>query len=558
MRWVFPSAANASLRQVTAPTPFLAAVLAARGGLSPEDEPDQFFDPRLARLGDPFDLPDMHRAVDRLLASIDRQERVVLYGDYDVDGIASLAVLADVLAAYGLETACFLPHRMDEGYGLSVDGLNRCMAEHRPDLLVAVDCGTTSHGQIARAAANGVDVIVIDHHACDGPPPACEAVVNPMRDGRLTYLCTAGLTFKVAHALMKARRIESLDLRDCLDLVAIGTVADLVPLVGENRILVRAGLPRISTSRRPGLRALLDVSGLTDTPLTSRDVGYRIGPRLNASGRLASAVESLNLLQTRDPAAAARLARNLDTHNRERQSVERAIQTAAEREIIERHPHGVLPAGLVLGRRDWHPGVVGIVASRLMRRHHRPTVVIGFDESGVGKGSGRGIDGISLVDALRHCSNHLIQFGGHSKAAGLRIAEGSLDSFAEAFRAYCTRELDSEALEPRLTIDAIVRPSDVSESLLGEHDLLEPFGIGNPQPVLVLRAVSPDGPPRVLKEKHLSLAFRFQRTRLAAIFFQGATHSLPRPPWDVAFTLERNTFRGVTSPQMHILAIRAV
>ncbi len=555
MRWEFREPGILPGHTAHKLPPWLHNILSARSDLAGEPELEAFLRPRLASLSDPFLLPDMRPAVERLLAAIERREKIVLFGDYDVDGITSLAILSEVLRAYGAEVACFLPLRMDEGYGLSADGVERCLSEHNPRLLVAVDCGTTSHDTIEWANGRGVDVVVIDHHACRHGVPACHAVVNPMRDGRFSYLCTAGLAFKVSHALMKERRLEGFDLRDTLDLVAIGTIADLVPLVGENRILVKAGLERLASTLRPGLRALVEVCALAGKP-TSRDVGFRIGPRLNAAGRLASAAESLDLLQTSDPRVAARLAASLDAHNRERQGVERQILQAAEEEIAKIYANGRLPAGLVLGRRDWHQGVIGIVASRLMRQYHRPSIVIGFGADGVGKGSGRSIDGLSMVEALGHCAEHLIQYGGHEKAAGLSISEQFLKPFAEAFCTYCERVLDEGALTPRLTIDAVVELGQVNERLLGEHDLLEPFGMGNPQPTLAVRGIVPASEPRVLKDKHLRFDFAANRRRVTGIFFQGVGKPLPRPPWDVAFTLERNTFRGITTPQMNIVAIQ--
>lgn len=556
MRWHFPATLDINNTAARGLSPWLRQLLASRNTLSEDSSLDLFLQPRLASLSDPFLLPDMRAAIVRLLTAIDRKEKIVLYGDYDVDGITSLAILSEVLHAYGGRVACFLPHRIDEGYGLTSEGVERCLTEHSPNLLVALDCGTTSRAIIASTIANGVDVIVVDHHESHHGIPDCHAVVNPMRNGAFNYLCTAGLAFKVSHALMKERRLDHYDLRNSLDLVAVGTIADLVPIVAENRILVKAGLAKLEATRRPGLRALIEVSGITSAP-NSRDIGYRIGPRLNASGRLASAVESLHILQTSDSRLAAQLASRLDAHNRERQAVERSIHRAAEDEIAETYGSSHLPAGLVLGRRNWHPGVIGIVASRLMRRHHRPTIVIGFDADGVGKGSGRSIDGLSLVAALGHCAEHLIQFGGHEKAAGLSITEDKLEHFAKAFQAYCENVLDEAALTPTLIIDALIDIRQINDQLLAEHDLLEPFGMGNSQPTFAIRGIAPATEPRVLKEKHYRFEFAANRNRIAAIFFHGAEQPLPRPPWDVAFTIERNTFRGLTTPQMHILAIQS-
>ena len=343
----------------------------------------QFLDPKLKSLSDPFLLPDMSAAVDRLLAAIDRRERIVLYGDYDVDGVTSLALLTRVLRAFGAEPQCFLPDRMDEGYGLTRDGIARCVATLQPQLLVAVDCGTTSHAEIAALAGDGIEVIVFDHHAGKESPPQCAAVVNPKRGADFHYLCSAGVVFKAAHALLKRRPVPGLDLRDYLDYVALGTVADIVPLLGENRALVKRGLGQIANTRWPGIRALVEVAGVR-APISAGDVGFKLAPRMNAAGRLGTARDALDLLLSDDPATAVSLARSLDSQNRDRQAVEEKVFAEAETQMAQSFVWE-RDAAIVVGAEGWHPGVVGIVASRLMKRHHRPTLVIGFDEHGLGQ-----------------------------------------------------------------------------------------------------------------------------------------------------------------------------
>ncbi len=423
------------------------ARLLVRRGYGEVEAARDFLDPRLQRLADPFALPDMKAAVQRIFEAIDRRERITLYGDYDVDGVTSLTLLAEVLAGYGATPACFLPHRMDEGYGLSADGVARCLAEHQPKLLIAVDCGTVSVDEIASLKASGVDTIVLDHHEPGAVRPDCVALVNPKCDpaGTCDYLCSAAIAFKTGHALLKTRPQPGYELKSTLDLVALGTVADIVPLKGENRALVRRGLEELARTARPGLRALMDVAGLGGGTIRPGDVAFRLGPRLNAAGRLGTAQASLELLQTRDANRARDLAAELHRQNAERQEVERRTLADAEKIL---HAGSVAVAELsaiVVGGRGWHPGVLGIVAARLLRTYHRPTVVVGFDEGGVGKGSGRSIEGLALVEALHSCGEWLDRFGGHEMAAGLTVREASFAGFQFAFQEFAKSQAHRRA-----------------------------------------------------------------------------------------------------------------
>jgi single-stranded-DNA-specific exonuclease len=556
-RWILPQAvdpAAASTLSREHGVPRFVADLLLAAGFQEQESVERFLHPRLRALSDPNLLPDMPAAVARLDAALRRRERIVLYGDYDVDGVASLALLHRVLTAYGGRVECFLPLRAEEGYGLSEAGLERCIELHAPELLVAVDCGTCSTAEIAKLRARGIDVLVLDHHEPGSTRPDCTALVNPKLGDDFAYLCSVGIAFKTAHALLKAVPLPGFDLREMLDLVALATICDLVPLVGENRILVRAGLEQMTRSRWPGIAALLRVSSVMP-PVRASDIGFRLGPRINAAGRLGTAQAALQLLLTNDPAEATQLAASLDAQNRERQAVERQVAIEVER-WVEANFDATRHATIVAGSRDWHQGVLGIVASRIMRRHHRPTLVVGFDETGRGKGSGRSIEGLSLVEALRRCETHLGNFGGHEMAAGLNVHEEAFDAFREAFETTARDMVTDEMLVPRLRLDAEVSLAGFGEDLLEAQRLLEPFGNGNRQPVLFLRGVRPAAEPRVLKEKHLRLSFEGGRS-LSAIFFNGAEQPLPRPPWDVAFHLERNEYHGRVEAQMQVVAIRS-
>jgi single-stranded-DNA-specific exonuclease len=443
------------LAQALKISPLLAQCLVNRG-FSERERISNFLQPRLKSLADPFLLPNMAGAVERLCQARDRQERLVIFGDYDVDGVTSTALLLEVLNQLGWQANFYLPHRMDEGYGLSQDGVENCLKKFPTTLLLAVDCGSTAVESIAWLRERGVDVIVLDHHQVSSPAPAATALVNPQlrktgvppvsaldhngdrQDACPTFteLCSAGLAFKLAHALVKRGRetgipgFADFDLRPLLDLVALGTIADIVPLTGENRLLVSAGLERLNTTQRPGLVALKKVAQCPN-PLGTYEVGFQLAPRLNASGRLETAEESLRLLLARDDTEATPIAQALDTRNRERQKIERSIVeevTGAVRAKFNPETDFVIVEGQLL----WHIGVVGIVASRVLQEFYRPTIIIG-GEGTEWRGSGRSIAGFDLAAALRECTDLLLRHGG-----GLEhflLEPGRLPSAAQRTRA---------------------------------------------------------------------------------------------------------------------------
>ena len=532
------------------------ARLLLRKGFRCAEEVNSFLRPRLSSLSDPFLLPQMHAAVSRILAALDRRERIVLFGDYDVDGVTSLALLAEMLRAYGGAPELFLPFRMEEGYGLSPESVERCLGQHQPQLLIAIDCGTSSLREIADLRKRGVEVIVLDHHEPKSALPDCVAIVNPKTsDSAFEYLCSVGIVFKLCHALLKTRPLPEFDLKSKLDLVALGTVADIVPLCGENRILVQRGGIAIAQTSRIGLRKLMQVAGVRP-PILPEDIGYRLGPRLNAAGRLSTAEKSLRLLLTHDEGEATMLAAELDQQNRERQEVEKQIFDAAI-EKIEDRLDVARDAGIVVGAPGWHPGVLGIVASRIARRYHRPTIVIGFDETGIGKGSGRSIEGLNLVEALSCCTERLEKFGGHEMAAGLALREENFDAFAEGFRKAARELLSDEALQPCVRLDHELAFTEIDLGFLQWHEMLQPFGNGNPQPLLLAREVEPVAPPRVVNEKHLILRLRQGNRHRRAIYFDGAANQLPPTPWDIAFRIRADEYEGETLVAMQIEAVRS-
>lgn len=539
--------------------PLLVRKILTQRGIRDPERAEQFLRPRLADLGDPFKMREMDAAVERIFRAADLGERICIYGDYDVDGVSSVTLLHTILTAYGLQPTCFIPVRTREGYGLSREGIRRAINEcgGKPQLIITVDCGTSSVDEVAYLNELGIDVIILDHHESStrGRPPAI-AVVNAKLEEQspLTYLCSAGVVFKLAHAMLKRRRLADFDLREYLDIVAIATVADIVPLINENRLLTRHGLRVLARGANTGLKALNEVTGLRNTPNASH-VSFRIGPRLNAAGRMDSPADALELLMTHDAERALHLAHCLEAHNRARQQEEEKIRAEATR-MLEENFSPATDRVIVLGSRTWHPGVVGIVASLLMRRYHKPTFIISLDETGLGKGSGRSIPGVSLVQAIHACANTLVSGGGHDMAAGLVIREEMIDSFRAAFDAYVRDNTSEEQLKPRLRVDAEVSLAELNLELLDSYELLEPFGNSNPQPVFMSRNVMLSDAPRHLQGNHLKLCLRQGCYECEAMYFNGGSVHLPDPPWDIAFTIDRNYWRGRTTVAMSIQDIR--
>ena len=551
-------------------SPLLAQCLVNRGHSEPAALA-AFLEPRLKQLADPFLLPNMAAAVDRLLQARERNEPLVIFGDYDVDGVTSTTILFEVLGCLGWTVNFYLPHRMDEGYGLSQDGVENCLKKFPTTLLLAVDCGSTAVSTVAWLRERGVDTLVLDHHQVSDPAPAAVALVNPQLSesrftdhvSRFTELCSAGLAFKLTHALVKRGRETGLpgaadfDLRPLLDLVALGTIADLVPLIGENRILVTAGLERLNITQRPGLLALKKVAQING-PIGTYEVGFQLAPRLNAAGRLETAEESLHLLLARDEQEATPIAQNLDARNRERQNIEKTIV----KEVI-----GAIKARfdpetdfvIVEGQLLWHIGVVGIVASRVLQEFYRPTFIIGGDGS-EWRGSGRSIAGFDLAAALRECDDLLIRHGGHAMAAGVTIHPDKLDAFRTRLNEIARRSLKPQELQPPLRLDAEVALKEISLTTLAELDRLKPTGMGNSAVQLCARGVTHSRPlQRMGADK--------QHVKLWVTDGGGVTHecvwwgagkeSLPVGTFDLAFAPQVNEFNGRTTVQLKVLDWRA-
>jgi len=539
----------------------LARVLAARG-FANADCLESFLNPCLRKLGDPFLLSGMELTVERIWHALDHKETIAVFGDYDVDGITATALLTRILKTLGGIIKPFIPNRLDEGYGLSPDALERCITECRPSLIITVDCGTNSVESVATAQKKGIGVIVTDHHQPAERIAEGLAVINPKLEDQsnLKDLAGVGVAFKLAHALLKYGRrngrieAQSVELRDYLDLVALGTVADMVPLLGENRIFVRYGLAQLHQTRWPGLAALKLVSRIQESPETWH-LGYVLGPRINAAGRIGDPVQALRLLTTDDQQEAEKIARELDTINRERQDIEKAITNEAI-EKIDAYFDSATHYGLVVDGEGWNPGVVGIVASRICHRYYRPTIVLGIDADHRARGSCRSIEEYDILEGLRACSTHLIKYGGHKLAAGVELLQEDIEAFRQAFNAATARCLAGLDLSPMQPIDACLSPGAITRSLIDGLKKLQPFGQGNPEPVWALRNVKVQGVPRVLGEQHLKFSVEAGNSIFEVIAFNFSQDKLPDGALDIAFVLKENTWNGKTSLQLQLKDVR--
>ena len=536
--------------------PTLARLLAQRG-YDRAEVAKQFLRPTLGSLSDPLELPDMARAVEVVARAVREQTTILVHGDYDVDGQCGTALLTRALRAAGATVVPFIPNRMRDGYDLGPAGLAAAQSAGA-GLILTCDCGSTARDAVAGARAAGIDVVVTDHHLPGELPPA-NAIVNPRRgdpEAPWSELCGTGVAFKLVQALVPALGLPEHLPMHLLDLVAVATVADVVPLTNENRVLARFGLRQLPDTRWPGLRALIDVAGLGGRPIRAGHVGFVLGPRLNAAGRIGEAMDGLALLLADDSADALERARRLETQNVQRQELDqRILQEAVD--LVEREVNLDEEYGLVLASDTWHPGVIGIVASRVVERYARPAMLVAL-EGDVGKGSGRSIAGFDLHAALDRCAPHLLRYGGHRRAAGITVARDRLDGFRAAFNAAVRERLSAADLVTRRRIDSVVRLDELSFDLERLLRHLEPCGAGNPTPVFGVTGVAVRE-ARPVGGNHLRLLLEDAVGRIPAIGFDWADRVDPawwQAPVDVAFQLQQNEWRGDVSLQARIVEVR--
>jgi single-stranded-DNA-specific exonuclease len=507
---------------------------------------------------DPALLADAVPACRRMLRAVERGETILVHGDYDVDGIAAAALLTRTLRALGGRVVPFVPHRLRDGYDFGFAGLEAARAAGAT-LLVTADSGTRAHGAVEEARQSSIDVIVTDHHTPDRTLPRAFALVNPRRED-CSYpnqdLSGTGVVFELARLLGRMTGSPAIGALPHVELVALATIADLVPLSHHNRVLVRRGLDALPETENAGLRALMQVARVRG-PVTPGQIGFTLAPRINAAGRVGEARLALDLLLTDDRGEAARLARALESYNAERKQTEARVLEEALARLAPSYDPG-RHYGLVLASRDWHPGVIGIVASRLVDRLHRPTILVSVNGDAA-RGSARSIPGFDILAAITRGRRHLDRFGGHRQAAGMSLARERLDAFRASFNEAAEQELADRDLCPRLVADARIRLDEVTEPLVRYLRHMGPHGIGNPRPLFLARGVTVDGPVKVLKGAHLKMRLRDRTAALNAIGFGLAGRVEPTTlvpgPVDAVFRLKLDNYRGVPLIQAELKAI---
>ena len=543
----------------------VARVLSARGW-SADERTREFLAPDLKSIRDPFTLRDMERGVERVLQARDRGERLLVFGDYDADGITSSAILMETLRFLKMEPEVFLPHRIDDGYGVHAGQMDD-FAARGIKLIVTVDTGITAVEAIARANALGMDVVITDHHLAQAEIPAAFAVINPNLPGAEYAggpLCGAGTAFKFAHAMLKKSGVDATTckefLRDLLDLVAIGTVADCVPLWGENRVFARHGLERLAKSTRPGVMALRSMAKIAETDrLTCQHVGFSLAPRINATGRLNHPEKAFELLTTRNAKRAQELAEELEQLNRDRRKEElRILEHALLQVDALREEHGH-EHGYVVEGADYHLGVVGIVAARISEKHYRPSVVLKREDSRM-KGSARSIPGLDVHEIILQCGSMLTRYGGHAQAAGLELLPEQLVPFRERFNTLCKEQFESDrAYAPTLDIDAELAPGEFGWDLQKSLQRLEPFGQDNTEPLFLMEQVECVGAPRLVGQNHLKLNLRHGSSQFAGIGFNKGEY-LPNCEHgsrvNLVVRIKENEWQGRVSLEVEIVDLR--
>ncbi|UCD63722.1 MAG: single-stranded-DNA-specific exonuclease RecJ [Candidatus Zixiibacteriota bacterium] len=519
----------------------------------------QFLNPRLSDLRDPFDLDGMDLAVKRVSRALFDNEKIVIYGDYDVDGITATALLYMIFNKLGAQVDFYLPNRLVEGYGLSPESIDEAHSKG-VSLIVTVDTGITAVEEVRYAKSLGLDVIVTDHHEPGETLPEATAIVNPKKPScnYPSELSGVGVAFKFTQALYRALNQDERELEEHLDLVALGTAADIVPLVGENRVLTKFGIKQIARTTKPGLKSLAFVSGLMGKDISTGQVVFILAPRINALGRLGDARQAIRLLSTRDEAAAAKIARKLDRENKRRKEIDESTLNdalAQMEEIVDLDND----KAIVLAGNGWHQGVIGIVASRLVERYNLPTVMISV-MNGEGKGSARSIPGFHLCEALKECEHLLLKYGGHKYAAGLSIKQENIEAFRKKFIEVSNRFLSEEDVQPKLLIDLEIELSDIDDAFMDAIEAFSPFGPQNMRPIFLTRNCEVVGQPYVVGKNHLKMKIRKGDAVFDVIGFgfgeMARVISAKGCLVDVVYVIEYNTYNNITRKQIRLKDIK--
>jgi len=572
-RWTLPGAETPlenlekakKLSDELSVSPVLTEILVKRG-IDTYDKARTFFRPSLDDLHDPYLMDGMQLAVDRIVKAIANKEKLLVYGDYDVDGTNGVALMLTFLKSVHAHVEYFIPDRIKDGYGLSIAGVERAV-DRGIQLLISVDCGITAIKPIERAKELGLDVIVCDHHEPADTLPPAHAVLDPLKPGcayPYKNLCGCSVAFKLVQALSKHPSLLSVfeasgqSLAQYLDFVTLATTADIVSLTGENRVLVKLGLEILNTNPRPGIHALIDTSGLKLGNITAGQIVFVLAPRINAVGRLGDATRAVELLTSESFTTALERARIFEEENRNRRKIDEDTFLEAQ-ELVENFLDIDNENAIILHQETWHPGVIGIVASRLVERYYRPTIMM-TTVDGVAKGSARSVAGFDIYQALKRCEDKLVQFGGHKYAAGLSVELDRLDELKEAFNEIAKELLTDELLTPEIRVDAEIQLAEVTPKFVRVLGQFAPFGPGNMRPVFVARNVEIYGTPRIVGKNHLKFKVRSNGQIFDAIGFNlgGFIDKLlhGRRTADLAFSLDESDFAGEAVPQLKIRDIK--
>ncbi len=541
----------------------LAAVLINRGIIS-EDRAIRFLYPALKDMPSPFLINGMEKAVERIIIAIKRREKIMLYGDYDADGISATSLTYLYLKSIGAIVSTHIPHRLKEGYGLNIEAVKEFRVNGYT-LIITLDCGISNNEAIGFAKANNIDTIIADHHEIPDSLPPAYAILDPKNDDvdDFKMLAGVGVAFNLIMALRNVMKHEGFfsdmwmpNLKDYMDLAALGTIADMVPFTGENRIIVSIGTKVFNNSTRLGIQALKDVSSLSGDTVSTSHVSFRIAPRINAAGRLDDPNLGVELLTTDNPELAKKLAKMLDKMNTERHSIEQKILRNTI-ELINLDPSNMDSRGIVLASEEWHPGVIGVVASKLVELYYKPTILISLNND-IGKGSARSIESIHMYETLKSLSNYLVSFGGHKFAAGLVIKHDMFDMFKANFIQLLDSTLTDEMLTPVIYIDQVLKFKDITKNIIKELELLMPFGPGNSEPIFVSNNIKISD-PRVMRNNTIKFKAIQDDTSFDVIFYGSKEHidNLPRHA-NIAYTLRNNVFDGYDSIILNLKDMREV
>jgi len=529
-------------------------------GIDTLDKAKIFFRGKMENLYDPFLLKDMEKAVDRIITAIKHNEKILIYGDYDVDGITAVSMLYLLLKRLGANVCFYIPHRVQEGYGISTTGIDEA-AKEQTGLIISVDCGITAIKEVEYARQLNMDVIISDHHEPGIELPDAYAILNPKcvnSNYPFQELAGVGVAYKLAQALITALNFKESLIKEFVDLVAIGSAADIVPLIDENRIFVKEGLKRLNETKRPGLKALLQVAGLSNKPIGTGQIVFIIAPRINAVGRMGNAERAIELFTTQNQDRALEIANIFEAENRQRKNIDEETFKMAQH-IIDENYDLTDHYGLVLDQEGWHPGVIGIVASRVVEKYYRPTVMISTEDN-IGKGSARSISGFDIYLALKQCEDLLIGFGGHKYAAGLTIEKKRIEQFRQRFNQIACQHLDEDLLSPKLRIEGEIRLKEINSRLYKFLRLLAPFGPQNMRPVFVSQKLQVVGTPTIVGNNHLKFKVRQDGIVLDAIGFNLGDLIYRIEPGasnlDMAYVIEENTYLGRITLQLRVKDLR--